>query len=427
MSDKRADERNIDEILASIDEMLSQKIPDIQIPDNRKVPIYQSALESQTTLGLSSSHEANGEEHHTPETTAPKSFAPISHMDTNDDITEPSEDFDDETEQNAETETDDESEFYADDDFDSEFEDEDPIVEDHSVVTHRHRILLTEALLEPSAQEALPLWVEQDDSTDDNGDEVSEEHLNTETNSAQSFSNEEPSVEHDASSTPAEQNDELNSLQESAEDSDESHAVHDLSSNEDEASLEGFETTEVDFDEDAQVDDAEQEEELEESSVTNENINDNDLDSIEDHGEENKVEAYTFLSTEEPNKVEEIEDAFDSETVQQHSETDDFDDSSNQIANDEYTSMDAAEDLGENTELVEVMMEEIFQGDREKDPILSNQQDIELLVEAVSQDISNQLQETFQTALRNLVKTSILKHLEAAQPKDSNTKETDNN
>lgn len=47
--------------------------------------------------------------------------------------------------------------------------------EENSVVTHRHRILLTEALLEPSAQEALPLWIEQDELAASNTEIASNE------------------------------------------------------------------------------------------------------------------------------------------------------------------------------------------------------------------------------------------------------------
>ncbi len=64
----------------------------------------------------------------------------------------------DATEAEAETETD------LDD---YEDEDDDDEVTDHSVVMPRHRILLTEALLEPSSQEALPLWIEQESSAEE--------------------------------------------------------------------------------------------------------------------------------------------------------------------------------------------------------------------------------------------------------------------
>jgi len=55
MSDKRPDERNIDEILASIDEMLSQKEPYSLQPDTRKDAVKEAAKASEDKLGLSSS------------------------------------------------------------------------------------------------------------------------------------------------------------------------------------------------------------------------------------------------------------------------------------------------------------------------------------------------------------------------------------
>ena len=44
---------------------------------------------------------------------------------------------------------------------------------DAPAVTAKHRIVLTEAFLEPSAQEALPLWIEQDESSEQ-GDSAAE-------------------------------------------------------------------------------------------------------------------------------------------------------------------------------------------------------------------------------------------------------------
>jgi len=58
MSDKRPDERDIDEILASIDEMLSQKEPYSLQTDTRKDSVKEGVKASENKLGLSSSVDA---------------------------------------------------------------------------------------------------------------------------------------------------------------------------------------------------------------------------------------------------------------------------------------------------------------------------------------------------------------------------------
>ncbi|MDQ6983612.1 MAG: hypothetical protein Q9M44_02745, partial [Ghiorsea sp.] len=239
MSDKRPDERNIDEILASIDEMLSQKEPYSLQPDTRKDAVKEAAKASEDTLGLSSSvdmpvlsefdnidideflslgmpdnqpaGETKIEEHKTEVQieTNPKPEADIvqgidedvaQEIDENINFTLDETDlpdFDKTLSSNQETNTDEQEtktpeisdsndmplspekpqkptdtntiddlvhDEVIEDGLDEtdlvqhEHQDEKPTTEDNTL---RHRILLTEELLEPSAQEALPLWVEQ--------------------------------------------------------------------------------------------------------------------------------------------------------------------------------------------------------------------------------------------------------------------------
>ncbi len=108
MSSKK-DERDIDEILASINEMLAEKDGSFSETDERKENIEQAARESEGTLGLSSSADKN--------TDTPSKLQPFEPLD------KPSE--------------------------------------------PRQRIVLTEEYLEPSAQESLPLWAAQTSSSQD--------------------------------------------------------------------------------------------------------------------------------------------------------------------------------------------------------------------------------------------------------------------
>jgi len=112
-------ERDIDDVLASIDEMLAKKEPHTAAENEKKTLIQQAAGNSASTLRLSSN----------PPTTE-KDNQDTSHTGSHDEETD-------------DTDTDDIEE------------------EDKEQVTSQHRILLTEALLAPTKQETLPLWVEQ--------------------------------------------------------------------------------------------------------------------------------------------------------------------------------------------------------------------------------------------------------------------------
>ncbi len=255
MSDKRPDERDIDEILASIDEMLSQKQPYTLQDDERKDSVKEGVKASEDTLGLSSSvdlpelsefdqidideflslgmseerskavskTEKNIEEEHKAEAQADtvhdidKDAMLNLNQEANEEIDFSLDetdlpDFDDTVNSNQEKSSDEQEaqapevndgndiplssgktqepadtntaddvvhdnvieENLAENDFiednlddnspdetelpHDEHQDDEPVTEDSMP---RHRILLTEELLEPSAQEALPLWIEQ--------------------------------------------------------------------------------------------------------------------------------------------------------------------------------------------------------------------------------------------------------------------------
>jgi len=117
MADDHTNERDIDGILASIDSMLREVHP--QKTNKRKDAIQHAAAESQKKLKLTS--------------TLPM-------------ITE------DPKEQRSSIESDIAS----------------ALIEDEKdVVTAKPRILLTESLLEPNSKEALPLWIETTESTEE--------------------------------------------------------------------------------------------------------------------------------------------------------------------------------------------------------------------------------------------------------------------
>jgi len=159
MTDKRPDDRDIDEILASIDEMLSQQTPLSEDDNARKASVEAGIQASKAKLSLSSSPKASelndteiddflslgmdddATQHTAPAEAPPQKERPASndeHPETEAHNPEPTvhEDKPETTTQNEVA---------------------------HEEAVPRQRILLTEELLEPSAQEALPLWVEQDE------------------------------------------------------------------------------------------------------------------------------------------------------------------------------------------------------------------------------------------------------------------------
>jgi len=321
MADEHTDERNIDDILASIDSMLREVHP--QKTNERKDAIQHAAAKSKKELNLTSTLPTITEESDDRATSIESDIASVL------------------------------------------IEEEDDDEGDQDVVTAKPRILLTESLLEPSVQEALPLWIEATEPTETAPNIPAKENVTVD----------------NVANTDAE-DEEVSPLLEIAEDSSDEHHRTDTNVQPDPALN---------------------------ASAENTTPEDND-------------------NTEEKNQTQE------SDTLENQVE-----DTSEEVANDDNITFDVSETLAvdtvykpeaftpaeevENTELVEGMSssddeeEQIIAekvtttADATQTPSLDNER-IEGLVDAVSNDIANQLQEQFQMALRNLVRDSIHKHLE---------------
>lgn len=150
MSDKK-DERDIDEILASIDAMLTGKDGFSGETDERKENVEQAARESEDALGLSSSADENTDTH--------SKLQPFEPLD------EPLNEALDEPEKPASAEDDVE-------------QTEESSQEKTDASEPRQRIVLTEEYLEPSAQESLPLWAAQTPSSQDESESAPDETAN---------------------------------------------------------------------------------------------------------------------------------------------------------------------------------------------------------------------------------------------------------
>jgi len=156
------DERDIDEILASIDAMLAQKDDSPVVTDERKEVVENAARSSEDTLGLSSTNDGS------PKDSSSKlhAFEPFDESMLDTSSTESDNTTEAQTAQEEAETTDDSKieepstenveewdiEHTANAEMDATTDaDEEP----------RQRILLTEDFLEPSAQESLPLWAAQ--------------------------------------------------------------------------------------------------------------------------------------------------------------------------------------------------------------------------------------------------------------------------
>ncbi|MCF6208554.1 MAG: hypothetical protein L3J61_04115 [Ghiorsea sp.] len=441
MSDKRPDERNIDEILASIDEMLSQKEPYSLQPDTRKDAVKEAAKASEDTLGLSSSvdtpvlsefdhidideflslgmqgnqpavetkiEEHMAEEHKTEvqAETNPKPKADIVQDTDQDVVQEIDEDINftlDETdfpdfdephssnqEENADeqaaqtseindnddmppspekpqepvdTHTDDlvhddliEDDLIEDDLDEAELDetelvqDDKPVAEDN---TPRHRILLTEELLEPSAQEALPLWVEQ---------AVPEE----ETTEAEHAPNEDKATEAQAIE-PEKVEEEQTAVSETEADT--------LKNNSEKPS------------------------DTEPTSEAKEHIE--NTDAVAD-------------TTKDDASIFDLEEGIGLDTVYKL----------------ETITSGADDDLDNHTELVEVMMEEVLQDDEEQpqnsedepekaiEKVFLSDDEMQNMVQAVSADVAQQINDHLQTWLPGLISIAIKNHIKDLNNKD---------
>jgi len=461
MSDKRPDERDIDEILASIDEMLSQKQPFTLQDDERKDSVKEAVKASEDTLGLSSSvdlpelsefdqvdideflslgmsedqpkaerkTEDNTEEAHKVEAQADTvhDIDNQAMLDLDQEIDEEIDftldeadlpDFDDtdsvnqeknvdkqetqapeisdgndiplspeKTQEPADANTVDDvihndvieeslAENHLDDNSPDETEllhdehqDDEPVIEDSMP---RHRILLTEELLEPSAQEALPLWIEQ--ASDDK--ETTEE--NNTIGKHKTATQQEPKA------------DKL------------------------EADAKETET----------------------------------LETVESKEEETKPEQHVS-NADVPTNKSEAESASPAVADKVNAETNALGDEASDLPKDDATVFNLDEDIGvdtvykletliapseddldNHTELVEVMMEEVLQEDNEQPQDLEEQEttetekvflsddELQEMVQAVSEDVSQQINDHLQTWLPGLISIAIKNHIKDLNNKD---------
>jgi len=135
------DERDIDEILASIDKMLAEKDSSARQTDERKENVEQAARDSEQTLGLSSSAAENIQPN--------AKLQPFESLDATDSSAKNSV-IEDASEHESKVP---------------------PEFEPVATGAPRQRIVLTEDNLEPSAQESLPLWAAQAADTSDTAKE----------------------------------------------------------------------------------------------------------------------------------------------------------------------------------------------------------------------------------------------------------------
>lgn len=143
MSEKK-DERDIDEILASLDAMLAESQASSSTTDTRKEVVDQATRDSEDQLAITSSADDN----ETPTSTL-QPFEPLDEGGNDDSKTSPETDIQEEAD-----------------------------VED----APRPRIMLTEENLEPAAQESLPLWAEHGQTNNDEPEDIAqEEHVDATT------------------------------------------------------------------------------------------------------------------------------------------------------------------------------------------------------------------------------------------------------
>ncbi len=472
MSDKRPDERDIDEILASIDEMLSQKQPYTLQDDERKDSVKEGVKASEDTLGLSSSvdlpelsefdqidideflslgmseeqpkavskTEKNIEKEHKAETQADTvhdidkdamlnlnqeadeeidftldetdlpnfddtvssnqeksadeqeaqapevndgNDMPLSSektqepADTNtvddvihDEVIEDSLAENDFIEDNLDDNSPDETELPHD-----EHQDDEPVTEDSMP---RHRILLTEELLEPSAQEALPLWIEQtsNEAETTEEDNTADKH---QANALQASKADEP--ETDATETETLETEESKAEEEHIKsDTKADHAPQQHVSNADKGNSEN--TTPV----------------LADDTYIKTNISGNEASDLL------RGDAMVFDLDEDIG----IDTVYKLETLIAPSE----------------------DDLDNHTELVEVMMEEVLQEDNEQPQDLEEQvtaetekiflsdDELQDMVQAVSADVAQQINDHLHTWLPGLISIGIKNHMKDLNNKD---------
>jgi len=152
------DERDIDEILASLDAMLAESQATSSTTDTRKEVVDQAARDSEDQLAITSSADSNETS-----TSTLQSFEPLDEGGDNDSKTSSEADIQEEADVEAEP---------------------------------RPRIILTEENLEPAAQESLPLWAEHGQTNNDETENTSQEKaVDTTTEPKTSIASEDITIE----------------------------------------------------------------------------------------------------------------------------------------------------------------------------------------------------------------------------------------
>ncbi|MDQ7001397.1 MAG: hypothetical protein Q9N02_01750 [Ghiorsea sp.] len=261
--------------------------------------------------------------------------------------------------------------------------------EDYSDSTPRHRILLTEELLEPSAKEALPLWIEQAES------------------------------ESSTANAHASTNDKCTPLQEVASPSIESVQTKVSPT---EASPPTSQTTLIaDKPEKA----ANPEPKTETSSVSSK-----PLQRSQSEQEAQNIASHDVSSEEhkEKSSLDASQGQRDTEETSNKTNDDTIFDLDEDIGMDTVYKLETlpvrlSDDLDDHTELVEVMMEKVLQQndeqpqdtevehESESEKVFLSDDELQHMAQAVSADVSQQINDHLQTWLPGLISIAIKNHL----------------
>ncbi len=394
MSDKGKDERDIDEILASIDEMLAQKDDFSPEISDRKVSAQQAALDSEEKLGLSSSIEKIQpleQTSSTPESSEHKDIpTPTDTSDTNNDVIH--------LDVNQS--------------------------EEQAGALPRHRILLTEELLEPSAQESLPLWAAQLNPTNDDhgsgGEALSPDNTRDNIDNLDDF--EFPDLDHAADehnqAEPVKQNEETDTeqIEDTSINDTSATAPNDISFEIDSAEIKAAEIN-IGEDEFTAVFDAIARDDTITFDVS-EAIDDDTVYDIQilDHSELVEAMVHDVLKQKEPEMVsDQVADVQKDEVTSENNFNDDPEietESSATIPEDlestqETTDLTAAEDKIEESHPANTTE----QNNLEDNTVSLNPDELDTLIEAISDEVRIKLNHHLQQILPEVVSEALQEHL----------------
>ncbi|WP_038248409.1 hypothetical protein [Ghiorsea bivora] len=269
----------------------------------------------------------------------------------------------------------------------------------------RHRILLTEELLEPSAQEALPLWIEQtsnEEETLEQSDDTADKYETAASETPESaFTAAEPTptkeLHSNASQTVSIKTDALESNSLETEDFNEKEAEVDTKT-------QGTET----------------------KQTPQQPANDVDMQPNTANADVPADKSLSLSAT--PVSAD--------ETTHLHKDDALISDLEEGIGLDtvyklETLTSDTEDDLDNHTELVEVMMEEVLQDDEEQaensenkpekvteKKVFLNDDELQHMMQAVSADVAQQINDHLQTWLPGLISIAIKNHIKDLNNKD---------